>query len=171
WQAVPTSTPFGIGSTPAKSLTLIAVPIPNMITCTSGTISRLSWKSPTARNGPGRTIASDTAAKIHRVKLNCRSTPPARDPTASRMSDAASSGPAHAVAPATSATSSAAAQRPASNRQNFRRLCIEFVASSGEQELRITDYALLIESRRERSAADTYPLQPAPGPQFVIRNP
>ena len=41
--------------------------MPNMMTCSSGTISALNWNSPQLTTGAGQHIANETAAKISRL--------------------------------------------------------------------------------------------------------
>ena len=53
WHKRPTKTPFGIFTTPTKSLKLIEVPIPNMIICISGMKSRSSLKPCISLNHEG----------------------------------------------------------------------------------------------------------------------
>src|SRR5690606_14908024 len=64
WQPSPINTGFGDLTTPTKSLALIAVPMPNMMICSSGTIRVLSSNSPQLTSGAGQHIANVTAAKI-----------------------------------------------------------------------------------------------------------
>jgi hypothetical protein len=53
WHASPMNTAFGDFTTPTKSPALIAVPMPNMMICNSGTISALSWNPPQLTSGAG----------------------------------------------------------------------------------------------------------------------
>ena len=67
WQIRPIMTPFGILMTPAKSLTLICDPIPNIMICKSGTINLLNSKSPAFKKYCGKYMDMVTAANIQTV--------------------------------------------------------------------------------------------------------
>src|SRR5690606_31654271 len=64
WQRTPMTTPFGILTTPKKSLTLMEVPIPNMIIWMSGTINALNLNPSYSIKYPGKYSASATDPKI-----------------------------------------------------------------------------------------------------------
>ena len=70
WQIIPTKTPFGIFITPTKSFILMAVPIPNIINMSKGTISFFKLNHPISVNKAGQYKDAETAANIKIVQVN-----------------------------------------------------------------------------------------------------